>query len=68
MQKGEMNRCPSVCRERPQPWVELLWTRGRKARLVLPQEGRGVVRGVVEHAIASSSSLPGQRASARESK
>lgn len=47
MQKGEKNRWPSVCRERPHPWVELLWTRGRKARLVLPQEGCGVVRGVV---------------------
>lgn len=47
MQKGEKNRWPSVCRVRPHPWVELLWTRARKARLVLPQEGRGVVRGVV---------------------
>lgn len=47
MQKREKNRWPSVCRERPYPWVELVWTRERKARLVLPQEGCRVVRGAV---------------------
>lgn len=36
MQQGGKNRWPPVCRERPHPCVELPWTRGRQAGLLLP--------------------------------
>lgn len=69
MQQRGKNRWLSVGRERPHQG-ELLWTRGRQAGLLLAQEGNGVMTGcpVLEHAIASTSSLPGRRASTRESK
>lgn len=39
MQQGGKNRWLPICRERPHPWVELLWARGRQAGLLLAWGG-----------------------------